>query len=440
MNFELRTMFFSVLLFTSSCSISHKISKQAKLALFNDTIVRHAHIGISIYEPASSKYWYEYNPDKYFVPASNTKLFTLFAGMKYLGDSLPSFKILYKNDTAYILPGGDPTFLNPEYSQQNSFKLLKALKLPITFIGNNWKEPALGYGWSWDDYESDDMIERSAFPIYNNVIRWTQVNDSSKGPGGKLVFSEPDINWKVNFSEESSSKNFIVNRTRTDNIYKITFGREKRKMIRIPFVTNGLASAIELLRDTLNKTVTISVGAPAGNYSVIHSRPVDSLFIPMMHRSDNFFAEQTLLMASNEKLGYMSDDQMIKYLEMNDLQDIPQKPSWKDGSGLSRYNLFTPRDFVYILNKLKATFGLERLKLILPTGGTGTLSSLYKKDSGYIYAKTGTLSNHVALSGFLITKQNKLLIFSILLDNFQSGATPIRKAIEKFLSDIRQHF
>ncbi len=159
-----------------------------------------------------------------------------------------------------------------------------------------------------------------------------------------------------------------------------------------------------------------------------------------MHRSDNFFAEQTLLMASNEKLGYMSDRKMIDTLLKIDLKDIPQKPRWVDGSGLSRYNLFTPKDFIYILQKLKNDFGFERIKVILPTGGTGTLSSLYKKDSGFIFAKTGTLSNHVALSGFLITKQNRLLIFSILAGNYTTAASPIRKAIEKFISNIRQRY
>ena len=153
-----------------------------------------------------------------------------------------------------------------------------------------------------------------------------------------------------------------------------------------------------------------------------------------MHRSDNFFAEQTLLMASNEHLGYMSDEKIIDTILKTDLKDVPQKPKWVDGSGLSRYNLFTPQSFVYILNKIKNEFGWERMKNILPTGGTGTLSSYYKKDSGFIYAKTGTLSNNCALSGYLITKKGKLLIFSILANNYITGATPVRKAVEQFLT------
>lgn len=87
---------------------------------------------------------------------------------------------------------------------------------------------------------------------------------------------------------------------------------------------------------------------------------------------------------------------------------------------------------------MKNEFGWDRVKNILPTGGTGTLSSYYKKEGGFIYAKTGTLSNNCALSGYMITKKGKLLIFSVLANNYRTGATPVRKAVEQFLVGIRE--
>ena len=145
-------------------------------------------------------------------------------------------------------------------------------------------------------------------------------------------------------------------------------------------------------------------------------------------------------MVSNTQLGYMNDEKIIDTLLKTDFKDLPQKPRWVDGSGLSRYNLFTPQDFVAILNKMKNEFVMERIKGILPTGGQGTISSYYKADSGYIYAKTGTLSGVISLSGYLYTIKNKLLIFSILVNNHQASATDIRKAEEKFLQGIRAKF
>jgi D-alanyl-D-alanine carboxypeptidase/D-alanyl-D-alanine-endopeptidase (penicillin-binding protein 4) len=156
-----------------------------------------------------------------------------------------------------------------------------------------------------------------------------------------------------------------------------------------------------------------------------------------MHRSDNFFAEQSLLMVSQRMLNRMSDEQIIDTLLKTDFVDLPQQPRWADGSGLSRYNLFSPQDFVRILEKMKDQFGMNRIKVIFPSGGEGTLASYYKQESGAIYAKTGTLSGVVALSGYLYTKKGKLLLFSTLVNNHRSSSTEIRKQIEKFLTHIR---
>jgi D-alanyl-D-alanine carboxypeptidase/D-alanyl-D-alanine-endopeptidase (penicillin-binding protein 4) len=111
-----------------------------------------------------------------------------------------------------------------------------------------------------------------------------------------------------------------------------------------------------------------------------------------------------------------------------------------DGSGLSRYNLFTPNDFVVLLQKMQREIGMTRLQAILPTGGKGTLANLYKQDSNYIFAKTGTLSGIVALSGYLYTKKNKLLIFSILINNHTGSAGTIRRRVESFLTGIRNRY
>jgi len=145
-------------------------------------------------------------------------------------------------------------------------------------------------------------------------------------------------------------------------------------------------------------------------------------------------------MVINELLGVMNDEKIIDTLLKTDFKDLPQKPRWADGSGLSRYNLFTPQAMVAILTKMKNEFGMERIKVIFPTGGEGTISSYYKQDAGFIYGKTGTLSGVVAFSGFLYTKKGKLLIFSTLINNHQGSATDIRRAIENFLQGVRSKY
>ena len=86
--FSLSNRYFSFLnilaplLLISSFAFSQEISNQVKRELLNNSSINSGHIGISIYEPASDKYWFNLDADKYFVPASNTKLFSLYAGMK----------------------------------------------------------------------------------------------------------------------------------------------------------------------------------------------------------------------------------------------------------------------------------------------------------------------------------------------------------------------
>jgi D-alanyl-D-alanine carboxypeptidase/D-alanyl-D-alanine-endopeptidase (penicillin-binding protein 4) len=136
----------------------------------------------------------------------------------------------------------------------------------------------------------------------------------------------------------------------------------------------------------------------------------------------------------------MKESAIIDTLLNGDLRQLPQRPYWVDGSGLSRYNLFTPQDFVYLLDKMKNEFGLPRMKGILPTGGAGTLSGYYKQDSGYLFAKTGTLSGVVSLSGYLVTRRNRLLLFSILVNNHRGTAASVRRDIERLIQVIRNKY
>jgi serine-type D-Ala-D-Ala carboxypeptidase/endopeptidase (penicillin-binding protein 4) len=411
---------------------SQTIAQSAEKILLQDSVVSSGHIGISIYEPATDKYWYNYNATQYFVPSSNTKLFSLYAGMKYLGDSLKgiaySVNMTDEDTVLTIYPTGDPTFLHPDFKKQPVFDFLKEYKYIV--VSPVQSPIPWGKGWVWDDYKESFMVSRSILPLYGNIIKakWIDKENISTTPAFFVARTETDLADGFQLIKDINSNDlYFVN------------GNEKN--MDIPF-TPDITTDIQLLTDTLhNKNIgrANEFASPSDiPHNYIYSQPTDSLFKIMMHRSDNFFAEQTLLMVSNERLGYMNDEDIIDTLLNNDLKDVPQRPKWVDGCGLSRYDLFTPEDFVYILNKMKNEFGLKRLELILPTGNEGTLKDYYTKDNGSIYAKTGSMSNHFSLSGILITKKNKTLFFSILVNDFPTNGTPVKRAIERFLEEIRE--
>jgi serine-type D-Ala-D-Ala carboxypeptidase/endopeptidase (penicillin-binding protein 4) len=138
-------------------------------------------------------------------------------------------------------------------------------------------------------------------------------------------------------------------------------------------------------------------------------------------------------MAAKNFTGSLNLNRIIDTVLKTDFADLPHKPRWVDGSGLSRYNLFTPASLVGILQKINNEFGMERIKEIFPGANEGTLSGYYTNFPDRFYAKTGTLSGVVALSGFMYTNSGKLLIFSVLVNNHQSQASLVRRAVEKFL-------
>ncbi len=444
--------FLCILFSLVSCSTQRQIGKTAKTDLINDSSLLHAHIGISIFDPLSNKFLYNYQSEKYFVPASNTKIFSCYAGMKYLGDSIAGIKYLEDDTAIYLLPTADPTLLHKDYSRHPVIDFLKRTPKSVHLTNQFWKSEPFGNGWAWNDYNESYMVERSSLPVYGNLIRWIQERtadenkDSMAFDQSLSIYSLPEVNWKVRFSVDPSKKSFFVQRGKNENTYEITEGIEKKKELELPFVTNGIHSAVELLKDTIFKEIIVDELPGTHNnvqekkYKIVFSQPTDSVLKPMMHRSDNFFAEQVLLMAANNKLGVMDDDSMIANLLKTDLADLPDMPRWVDGSGLSRYNIFTPRSFVAILNKMKNEFPFERIKTIFPTAGEGTISSFAKTDSGFIYAKTGTLSGVAALSGFLYTRKNRLLIFSILINNYRASAPEVRTKIQKFLSFMRNTY
>jgi len=431
----------SLVVLNFSCSPASKIRTAVRKHILGDTAFSRAHTGISVYDPVKGRYLFGYQDDKYFVPASNTKLFSCYAGMKFLADSLPGLYYADLDTALIIFPTGDPTFLHKDYASHPVADFLRRQNKPIYIDATAWDDTALGAGWSWGDYSYYYMAERSALPVYGNVIRWYQVKTRKENPSSPadtvdtFIYSDPELESAVGFGKSRNS--FEVLRDKDRNAFTIHEGKERNAETDVPFVTAGSNTALMLIRDTLHQEIVplqkryITLVPP----SVVRSQPLDSMLKPMMHRSDNFFAEQTLLMVGHEMSGKFNTAAAVEGLLSGILEGLPHKPRWADGSGLSRYNLFTPRDMVWVLDRMKQEFPWERLTNILPTGGKGTLRS-YVSDSGRLYAKTGTLSGVIALSGYVITRKNKTLIFSILVNNHRQTTAALRSRFAAFLREL----
>ena len=415
------------LLLTSSCAI-----QKAQHDLLAAAPLKGAHIGIGIYNDSKNQWIAKYQSDHYFTPASNTKILATYVGLAYLGDSIPGWKIAENTDTLFLFPQGDPSFLHPEFSYQPIANLIRATNKQVMIALENKADnfDAFGNGWAWNDYSEDYQPERARMPLYGNVVHFYD---------NKTALNiKPSYFMEGNRFDYNQVKGKIWSRNKNDNHFFTTQQVNNDKYFQVPFSYKA-TEVLAALNDSLqfNRKIGALEYQPTITSRLVKTIPTDTLLKIMMSRSDNFYAEQILLMASAQLLGKIDDAAIIDTVISSEFSDLPQKMKWADGSGLSRYNLNTPENYIAILKKMHSRFGENRVRSIFEKGGEGTLSSYYKNFPGELYAKTGTLGGQVALSGFIFTQKKQKLYFSVLVANHISKTTtPVRKAVEKYLIEV----
>ncbi|MFZ6009292.1 MAG: D-alanyl-D-alanine carboxypeptidase/D-alanyl-D-alanine-endopeptidase [Bacteroidota bacterium] len=394
----------------------------------------HDHTGFVLYDPVKKQTVFEYNAAKYFTPASNTKIFTLYASLKTLGDSIPALKYVQRKDSLIFWGTGDPSFLYKNvFDNGRTYQFLSSAEGQLYFSSSNFHTSHFGSGWAWDDYNTAYSSERSPFPVYGNIF--TVYADKSV-----LKISPPYFRQFLIMGDPQEKTEIIRNVHNND--WQFHGGNRSSKVTEwdIPMKIDR-ETIVDLLTDTLKRPVYEATNLRPSEVKTYFSIPADSLYRVMMQDSDNFIAEQLLLLSADAVSDTLQPEIAIEFVKKNFLTDLPDDPIWVDGSGLSRYNLFTPRSIVKLWDKIYELVPQERLFLLLATGGkNGTIRNWYKADAPYIFGKTGSLSNNHCLSGYLVTKKGKTLIFSFMNNNFTASTNEIRENMQAILKDIYEKY
>jgi serine-type D-Ala-D-Ala carboxypeptidase/endopeptidase (penicillin-binding protein 4) len=396
-------------------------------------------IGFSLYDLAAQMPVFEHNANKFFIPASNTKLLTFYAGLCALADSVATLKYITSNDSLFIYPQGDPAFLHPNFAQQPAFDFLKNNHKNIFLVYDTYEGEKFGYGWSWDDYNKSYATQITEMPLYGNMIALSCTQ-------GKLRI-QPDLPSMFLCDTASQSKLTEAHRAETNNNITLPTSLNNNFTQKIPLYLDS-KTVIALLSDTLLATglITKEVKPLLCTKKIetakkIYTTAADTLYKHMLQQSDNFIAEQLLLcIAYNNNLA-TKQDSVIKYIKSNFLGFLPDTLQWVDGSGLSRLNLNTPRNFTSLLNAIYLKAGEKKCFELLSTGGVnGTLKNLFKNTGKpYVYAKTGTVLNNYCLSGFLIGNSGKRYAFSFMNNNYMVGTLQAKREVEKFITQLREN-
>ncbi|MEB2775153.1 D-alanyl-D-alanine carboxypeptidase [Algoriphagus sp. D3-2-R+10] len=435
----MKKILFACVIAFSSCTVQHINKSITKSDVFNK-----GHLGFMLVDPVKDKVLVDINSDKYFIPASNTKLFTFYTSYTVLGDSLVNgLNYLEKGDSLIFWGTGDPSLLHPDLKNTKAIEFLKGTDKKLYLLDNFDQVDAFGSGWSWDWYNSHYAAERSAMPVYGDIVRFAK----SEGDSTFTIYP-PQFESSMQLVEPRGTSSASFRRDHLENkfSYFVTSdATNKRFETDIPFITSA-DFATQLLSEEIGKDIKVIKKQLylSEEPKKLLTAPADSIYAQMMKISDNFLAEQLLLLVSDQLDNKLSTSDAIAYSKENLLADLPDEPIWVDGSGLSSKNMFTPRSIIALLGKIRTEVPLEKIKAYFPAGGeSGTIRNWYPSDEGqppYIYAKTGTLSMSNALSGYLITKSGKILHFSCLMNNYAIPSSELKTELTKVLYYIHDKY
>jgi D-alanyl-D-alanine carboxypeptidase/D-alanyl-D-alanine-endopeptidase (penicillin-binding protein 4) len=170
----------------------------------------------------------------------------------------------------------------------------------------------------------------------------------------------------------------------------------------------------------------------------ISSPPLDEIVEAILEPSQNWMTEQLVHVLGVERgsegswrEGFRVEQEFLTREAGVDSMDL----HYRDGSGLSAYNLVTPRAIVRILEFMRESpnADLYRLALAEPGEEDSTLRNRLPGLEGRLYGKTGTISHVNSLSGYLTTDSGRHLIFSILTNGSGLPSGTVRAGIDRIV-------
>lgn len=419
---------FTVLTFLYSCRSAHFNYQNISLGLntnWIDTceVLKNSFVGIYAEDRKDGRLLMGYNSSKNFIPASNMKLLTWYAAQQILPKTLPGLYFKEINDTLFFMGTGNPSFLYKGDSTIYNF-LKNHPTQKLVYSEQNFNDNNLGKGWAWDDLSFKFCAEKSALPLYENLLH---LSDSKILPEyfttniTQTIRPEQNRIWNKNqfFWDSSFNKTQFT-----------------------PFITEPEITA-KILSNIIYKEIEYRKSIGNHNWNTLYAYQRDSLLKTMLLDSDNFLAEQILLMISgalDNTNHELKTEKTINWLLQNEWKDFKNNIRWVDGSGLSRYNLASPKIMVDCLKRIAKDINDDKkLYTFLPNPNqSGTLKHI-KNYPNTVFAKTGTLSNNQSLSGFMTTKSGKKVVFSIMINHYLSKSITIQEQIGKILYQLYEY-
>lgn len=441
-------------------------------ALANTPALKGAQIGVVVLDADTGAVLAQSGEHLVLNPASNAKLYTAAAALAILHGS-HRYQTTLSGTTKGNAVGG-PLVLrghgDPSLRTQDLWAMAQELKahgvrrvdgdivVEQRFFDEQTTPPAFEQQPNeWAAFRAPV----SAVAINENTITMT-VRPTSAGGGASVSFDPPgfvDIEGTVKTSEEGADT-VSLQLTPTGHRLAAKVGGsvgEDARLVRYtrrvddPQLLAGYALKSVLEETGVKVTGEVKLGtgtSTAGKVLVRHeSEPLSALLYALGKNSDNFYAEmvfKSIAAETKARPGKSQDaaELVTKWLERNDLSD--EGVLVKNGSGLFDANRTTAHSVGKLLRyawqnpALRSEFVAQ-----LAIGGVdGTLHKRFRDRRAHrsVRAKTGTLDDAIALSGYVLGPPGKgALAYSILFNKVSGKASVARAAADKLVERLDDH-
>jgi serine-type D-Ala-D-Ala carboxypeptidase/endopeptidase (penicillin-binding protein 4) len=426
--------------------------------------------GLLIIDAETGETLYELNTDKYFVPASNMKLFTTALALAKLGSDYRFHTTLETRGTVSpsgVLAGdlmlvgrGDPNLSNRKfpYDLKEEFdgppeKMLAELADALVakgvkeivgdVVGDDSYFPREPYpsGWEIDDMVWEYGSAVSAIVVDDNTVALTlTAADSAGSPVQATVApATPDFMVQNDVVTSAAETKSDLTLTREPNSKVVVIrgtmpARSAPRKLVLAIRDPGEHAAALLAQLLVQRGVKVSGTARATHIAeAAGATPravlAEHVSVPLGDSvklankiSQNLHTEMLLRAAARNTAVWNTPDDLMKFpSDFYAAAGIaPGDVIQTDGSGLSRHDLVTPRAIVALLKYAQGQPWFAPYYASLPVAGVdGTLETLMKNTSstGRIHAKTGSVEHVRTRSGYAETLGGRRLIFSFLSNN-----------------------
>jgi D-alanyl-D-alanine carboxypeptidase/D-alanyl-D-alanine-endopeptidase (penicillin-binding protein 4) len=461
----------------------------------SNAAARTAFWGIQIVDLASGKTLYELNPDHYFVPASNTKLFTTAMALNRLG---PDFRFQTRvladagpdaqgriAGALRLIGGGDPNlsaravpYQKGQGSGFNGPHALAAIEdLADQIVARGVKRVDGGIvgddtwylwepyanGWSVDDPESDDGPPISALTLTDNAQTLNIKPGAAVGDPAALTLNPALEFYRI----DNRVRTIATGGERRIHFKRIPGSREAQLWGTIPARNAGMemqisvedpaeyaARALKLALETRGITVAGEIAAkhlypgdpaPEETAGVEIARRSSAPLLEDLRVTDkvsqNLHAELALRAVGKARRNEGSFEAGLDEMKTFLGEAAIDATAWHlmDGSGLSRQGLLTPNTIVKLLRFMYDSPSRADWISLLPVGAQdGSLSNRFGSTpaAGRVHAKTGSLAHVSALSGYIERPDGSWVAFSILVNNFNGRVAEVRGVMDRICNLI----